>query len=138
MNTNRTRRPSSIWLGDVMPALVRGVYPHPHDRPRRGIAEPLIRRYPPGSRPVRLGVAAPPLDGTPPSGSQPREPRKVRHRQGRLVHIPGTQHGAHPPIQFVIVELPQRVVLAEQRDQPLAVGLIRQPPRTTGRETRHT
>jgi hypothetical protein len=36
-----------------------------------------------------------------------------------------------------LVELSQRVVLAEQRDQPFAVGLISQPPRT-GRETRHT
>jgi hypothetical protein len=78
-------------------------------------------------------VSAPSPDRTPACGSRRRELRKVRHRRGSLVHIPGTQHGAHPAIQLVIVKLPQRVVFAEQGDQLFAVGLTGQPPRTAGR-----
>jgi acetolactate synthase regulatory subunit len=78
-------------------------------------------------------VAAPPFDGPPACGFRRRELRKVRHRGGSLVHIPGTQHGAHPAIQLVIVKLSQRVVLAEQGDQLFAVGITGQPPRAAGR-----
>jgi hypothetical protein len=124
---------SGVRLRDVVPALVCGVYPHTHHRPRGGIAEPLVRRYPPGSWPGCLGVSAPSPDRTPACGSRRRELRKVRHRRGSLVHIPGTQHDAHPAIQLVIVKLPQRVVFAEQGDQLFAVGLTGQPPRTAGR-----
>ena len=124
---------SGVRLWDVVPALVCRVYPHTHHRPRGGVAESLVRWNPPGSWLGCLGVAAPPPDGTPASGSRRRELRKVRHRRGGLVHIPGTQHGAHPAIQLVIVKLAQRVVLAEQGDQLFAVGLTGQPPGTAGR-----
>ena len=78
-------------------------------------------------------MAAPPPRGTPGCGSRRRELRKVRHRRGSLVHIPGTQHGAHPAVQLSFVKLSQRVVLAEQGDQLFAVGLTSQPPGTAGR-----
>ena len=120
-----------------MPTLVCGVYPHPHHRPRGGVAEPLVRGYPPGSWPDGLGVAAPLPGGTPSCGSRRRQLRKVRDRRGGLVHEPGAQHDAHPAIQLVIVELSQRVVLAEQGDQPFAAGLISQPPGAAGRGTGH-
>jgi len=116
-----------------MPALVRGVYPHTHHRPRGGVAEPLVRGYPPGSWLGCLGVAAPLPGGTATCGSGRRELRKVRHHRGGLVQIPGAQHNANPAIQLVIVELSQRIVLAEQGDQLFAVGLTCQPPRAAGR-----
>jgi hypothetical protein len=130
---DRSGHLSGVRLWDVVPALVRGVYPYTHHRPRGGVAEPLVRRYPPGSWLCCLGVAAPPPRGTRGRGSRRQEPRKVRHRRGGLVHIPRTQHGAHPAIQLVIVKLSQRVVLAEQGDQLFAVGLTGQPPGTARR-----
>ena len=78
-------------------------------------------------------MAAPSPDGTPACGSRRHELRKVRHRRGSLIHVPGTQHDAHPAIQLVIVKLPQRIVLAEQGNQLFAVGLTGQPPGTAGR-----
>jgi hypothetical protein len=78
-------------------------------------------------------VAAPLPGGAATCGSRRRELRKVRHRRGGLVHIPGAQHDAHPAIQLVIVELPQRIVLAEQGDQLFAVGLTSESPRAAGR-----
>ena len=116
-----------------MPTLVCGVYPHPHHRPRGGVTEPLGRGYPAGSWLGRLGVAAPLPGGTRRSAGRPRELRKVRHRRGGLVQIPGAQHDAHPAIQLVIVELSQRIVLAEQGDQLFAVGLSSKSPRAAGR-----
>jgi hypothetical protein len=120
-----------------VPALVCGIYPHSHDRLCRGVAEPLGRRYPSGSWFGCLSVTAPLLNGTPLRGSWSRELRKVRYHRGSLVQIPGTEHNAHPAIELVKVEQSQRVVLAEQDDQPFPVGLSGQRPRTAGRGAGH-
>ena len=121
-----------------MPALVCGIYPHPHDRLCGGVAEPLGRRYPPGGWLGCLSVTAPLLDGWPRCGSWSRELRKVRHRGGSLVQVPGTQHHAYPAVELVKVEQSQRVVLTEQDDQPFPVGLSGQPPGTAGGGTGHS
>ena len=136
---NRARaRVSAVWLGDVVSALVCGIYPHPHHRPRRGVAEPLLRRYPPGSWFGCLSVAAPLFDRTPSCGCLSGELRKVRHRLGSLVHVLRAQDGVHPAVQLVKIELAERVVLAQQDDQPFPVGLSSQPPRTARRGTGHS
>ena len=115
-----------------MPAVVRGIKPYLHDYPRRRVAESFARRYPPGSGRSRLGVPAPPLDRTRtrrPRGTRARELRKIRDRGGRLIYVPRAEYQAHPAVQLVELELSQRVVLAEQGDQPLAVGVAgRRPP----------
>ena len=116
-------RRSGVRLGNVVAAVVRGINPHPDDRSRGGVAEPLVGRYPPGGRPGRLGVPAPLPGGTRSRGAGGTEPRQVRDCRGRLVHVPRAQHRAHPPVQLVKVELAKRVVLAEHRDQPFAVGV---------------
>jgi len=125
---------SRIRLGDVVPTVVRRINPHLHDRPRRRVAEPFARRYPPGSGLGCLGVPAPPPGRTRtrgPRGTRGRELRKIRDRGGRLIDVPRAEHQAHPAVQLVELELSQRVVLAEQGDQPLAVGVAgrrRRPP----------
>jgi len=84
-------------------------------------------------------VTVPVLDGRRlPRGSRPRELRKVRHRQGGLVQIPGAQYHAHPAVQLVKAELTERIVLAEHGDQPFPAGVISQPPGTAGRGTGHS
>jgi hypothetical protein len=131
---------SSIRLGDVVPAVVCGIDPHLHDRPRRRVAEPFARRYPPSSGLGCLGVPAPPLDRTRarrPRGRRGRELRKIRDRGGRLIYVPCAEHQAHPAVQLVELKLSQRVVLAEQGDQPLAVGVGGLRPPAAVRRTGH-
>jgi NitT/TauT family transport system substrate-binding protein len=120
-------------LGYVVPALIRGIDPHPDDRPGRGVAEHLLRRYPPGGGLGRMGVAAA-VPGLRPSGpwSTGRgELRQVRDRRGRLVQVPCAQHRADPAVQLVEAQLPLCVMLTEQGDQPFPVGVTRQRPRAT-------
>jgi hypothetical protein len=85
-------------------------------------------------------VPAPPLDRTRtrgPCGTRVRELRKIRDRGGRLIDVLRAEHQAHPAVQLVELELSQRVVLAEQGDQPLAVGVAGLRPRAAGRGTGH-
>jgi hypothetical protein len=58
--------------------------------------------------------------------------RQVRDRGGRLVQVPRAEHDADPAVQLVQAELTLRIVLAEQGDQPLPVGVTGQRPRCAG------
>ena len=58
-----------------------------------------------------------------------RDLRQVRDRRGRLVQVPGAQHHPDPAVQLVQAEQSHRVVLAQQRHQPFAVGFGGQRPR---------
>jgi hypothetical protein len=86
-------------------------------------------RSPVGIHPAAgLAVSACPrrrLTGRGPAarGTRVCELRKIRHRGGGLVYVPCAKHHAHPAVQLVELELSQRVVLAEQGDQPLTVGV---------------
>ena len=123
-------RVSGILLRDVVPALIRGVYPHPHHHPGRGITEPLVRRQPAGGRLGRLAVTAPLPAGTLPLGRQPGEPCKVGHRRRGFIQIPGPQHHPDPAIELIEAELAERIMLPQHGDQPFAVGVLSQPPGT--------
>ena len=123
-----------------MPAVVRGIKPYLHDHPRRRVAESFARRYPPSGGLGCLGVAAPSPDRTRargPPGTRVRELREIRDRGRGLIYVPCAEHHAHPAVQFVELELSQRVVLAEQGDQALTVGVAGLRPRAAGRGTRH-
>src|SRR6476646_3282991 len=64
-----------------------------------------------------------------PGGDHPRRDRgQVGDRGGRLVQELGAQHRPHSAVQLVQAEQSRRVVLAQQRDQPLAVGVGDQRP----------
>jgi hypothetical protein len=118
-------------------AVVGGINPDPDDGPRGGIAEPFIRGYPPGRGRWCLGVPAPLPGGLRPGDARSSEPREPRHRGGQLVHVLRGQDHANSPVQLIMVELPVRVVLAEQGDQPFAVGVPYPRPRTARRGTWH-
>jgi hypothetical protein len=123
---------TGLWLGfgDVVAALVGGVHPHPHDGARAGVAEPLVRGDPAGGGLVGVRVPAPP-PGPPRRAGSPRadSSRQVGDCRGRLVQVLGAQHHADPAVQLVQAEQPHRVVLAQQPDQPLAIGVGGQRPR---------
>jgi len=123
-----------------VPAVVRGIKPYLHDHPRCRVTESFARRYPPSGGLGCLGVPAPSLDRTRtrgPRGTRVRELREIRDRGGGLIYVLRAEHHAHPAVQFVELELSQRVVLAEQGDQALTVGVADLRPRAAGRGTRH-
>ncbi len=57
---------------------------------------------------------------------------QVGDGDGGLVQVLGAQHEPDPAVQFVQAEQAHRVVLPQQCDQPFAVGLGGQRPRTPG------
>jgi hypothetical protein len=131
------RDSSGVRLWDVVPALVDGIDPYPHDRARGGIAEPLVRWKPASGRLSGLSVPAPPFDRTRLRARRVSELRQVGDRRGRLVQVRRAQYQTHPPVQFLMVELAQGVMLTDQGNETFAVGLRGQGPRSAWRGTRH-
>jgi hypothetical protein len=79
-----------------------------------------------GTQPGRLAVAAPPWLTDRPGRDQLGQ---VPDRRGHLVGEFRRQHDAHSPVQLGRVQTALRVVLAQQANDPLPVGLARLAPR---------
>jgi hypothetical protein len=114
-----------------MPALVGGIDPHPHDRSRRGVSEPLVRRNPAGGWRGSLGVTAPPPELAGRCWASVRG-LQVGNGRGRLMQICRSQDQPYPAVEFSGVEFSLGKMLAEQGKETFAVGLTNPGPQVIG------